>query len=93
MVNDGDIPNLWLKITPRQVHVTRSTLVKPRGEVGEGQKRVWNTQHSTSVLINHIAVGRKPHKAWPWGAGQRDGIWTAGRVMNDARDGTWQNVW
>ena len=59
MVDGGKIPNQRLQITLRQVQMTRSTLAKQRGEVGEGQQRVWNAQHSASVPIDHIAVGGK----------------------------------
>ena len=43
--------------------MTRSTLAKPRDEVEKEQQRVWNVQHSISVVIDYIVAGGKPFKA------------------------------
>ena len=60
-VNGVDIHDHQPQITPRQAQTTRSTIVKSRGVVGEGQKRVWNVQHGTSMPIDHTMASIKPN--------------------------------
>ena len=43
--------------------------------------------------FDYVAADTKPFRARQLGIGQRDGIWMAGRVENDAEMDTWQNVW